>query len=162
MSNKIIIFTGKIQTGKTTLLQRFCTLKNNVAGILTPIVNGKRVFYNIEGNVFFEMEATDDDEKIAIGKYLFSAAAFAKANTILLTAGKKTGIKYLIIDEIGPLEVKKQQGLYQPLKEIITSHFAYTLILVVRQSLVDEVIAAFNLNNPVVLSLSKMKEYFEL
>lgn len=162
MSNNIIIFTGQIQIGKTTLLQHFCTQQNNVAGILTPIVNGKRVFYNIEDKVFFEMEAAADEEKLAIGKYLFSAEAFVKANNILLAASKKADIKYLIIDEIGPLEIKKQQGLYQSLKKIINSDFTYTLILVVRQSLVDEVIAAFNLNNPVVLSLSEMKAYFKL
>jgi nucleoside-triphosphatase THEP1 len=146
MSHKIIILTGGIQTGKTTFLQQFCAQRNNVAGILTPIVNGKRMFYNIEGKYFFEMEADGEEEKLVIGKYLFSAAAFAKANNILLHADKDNSIDYLIIDEIGPLEIKQQKGLHDALLKILSSAFNYTLITVVRQSLVEDVIAAFNLS----------------
>ncbi|MGG9961228.1 nucleoside-triphosphatase [Ferruginibacter sp. SUN106] len=150
MSNKIIILTGDIQTGKTTLLQQFCLQQNNIAGILTPVVNGKRMFYDISGKEFFEMEAQGDEEQLTIGKYLFSTAAFTKANHILLATGK--GVEYLIIDEIGPLELRKQQGLYQSFKEILSAAFNYALIVVVRQSLVDEVIAVFDLGTPVVFN----------
>lgn len=156
--NNIIILTGEIQTGKTTLLQQFCLQRNDVAGILTPIVNGKRVFYDISGKHFFKMEAHNDEAQLAIGKYLFSAAAFTKASKVLYTESKRTDINYLVIDEIGPLEIKKLQGLYQLLKEITATTFNYTLIIVVRQSLVNEVITTFNLTNPDVLSLEEMKK----
>ncbi|MGF2413129.1 MAG: nucleoside-triphosphatase [Ferruginibacter sp.] len=106
--NKIIILTGEIQTGKTTLLQQFCLQQNNIAGILTPIVNGKRMFYIAEKD-FFAMETHGNEEQLAIGKYLFSTAAFTKANAILLDASKSIELKYLIIDEIGPLETRQQQ-----------------------------------------------------
>jgi nucleoside-triphosphatase THEP1 len=152
MSNKIIIVTGDIQTGKTTLLQQFCLQQNNIAGILTPIVNGKRMFYNIVEKELFEMEAHGGEEQLAIGKYLFSVAAFTKANTILSDASKSIECKYLIIDEIGPLEVKKQQGLYESFKEILSSTLNCTLIVVVRQALVNEVIAVFDLNTPVIFN----------
>jgi nucleoside-triphosphatase THEP1 len=157
--NNIIILTGEIQSGKTTLLQQFCLQQNNIAGILTPIVNNRRMFYDISEKEFFEMEATTDEATLAIGKYLFSAAAFTKANALLLHASKSIEPKYLIIDEIGPLETRKQQGLYQSLKEIMTTDFNYTLILVARRSLVDEVVTIFNLLNPLVLSLEEMKKY---
>ena len=162
MDNNIIILTGEIQTGKTTLLQQFCNQQNHAAGILTPLVNGKRLFYDIAGKTFFKMETGVKEETLAIGKYLFSALAFAKANNLLQTESKRTDIKYLIIDEIGSLEIKKQQGLYRSLKEIMASAFNYTLIIVVRQSLVDEVMATFNLNNPLVLSLEEMNSYLGL
>jgi nucleoside-triphosphatase THEP1 len=152
MSNKIIILTGDIQTGKTTLLQQFCLQQNNIAGILTPIVNGKRMFYNISEKEFFEMEAHGGEEQLVIGKYLFSAAAFAKANTILLATDKNKNVEYLIIDEIGPLELRKQEGLYQSFKEILSSILNYTLIVVVRQALVNEVIAVFDLGTPVIFN----------
>src|SRR5690349_6312823 len=109
MSNKIIILTGEIQTGKTTSLQEFCGKHNNIAGILTPIINGKRMFYDISEKVFFEMEANEKEDKLIIGKYLFSTQAFEKANNILSNATKCNDIDYLIIDEIGPLELKQQK-----------------------------------------------------
>ena len=146
MSNKIIILTGEVQTGKTSFLQQFCDQRNKVAGILTPIVNGERMFYDISEKVFFKMEANEAEEKLAVGKYLFSATAFKKANTILVNAGKHSDIDYLIIDEIGPLELKQHKGLYESFTTILSSTFNYTLIIVVRQALVEETISVFGLN----------------
>jgi nucleoside-triphosphatase len=162
MSNKIIILTGQIQTGKTTLLQQFCKARNDVAGICTPIVNGKRVFYDIAGDSFFNIEADSNEAILAVGKYLFSKTAFAKAGNILLNATQRNNLNYLIIDEIGPLEIRQRQGLYQSLKKIVSSSFTYTLILVVRQSLIKEVAVAFNLSNPVVLDILQMKSFFKI
>jgi nucleoside-triphosphatase THEP1 len=140
MSNKIIILTGDIQTGKTTLLQQFCKGRNDAAGILTPIVNGKRVFYDIAGDSFFNMEADANEETLAVGKYLFSKCAFEQAGNIMLDASKIQILNYLIIDEIGPLEIKHRQGFYQSLQQILSSPYNYTLIAVVRQSLVDNAV----------------------
>jgi nucleoside-triphosphatase THEP1 len=161
MNNKIIILTGGIQTGKTSFLQQFCAEKNNVAGILTPIVNGKRLFYDIAGKLFFEMEAMEAEEKLAIGKYLFSARAFEKANDILFNAGKRNDIEYLIVDEIGPLEVKQHKGLYDSFTAILNAPFNYKLVAVIRQALVEEVIKTFELNNVDVLSTLEAKESFK-
>jgi nucleoside-triphosphatase THEP1 len=160
--NKVIILTGEIQTGKTTLLQQFCLQRNDVAGILTPVVNGRRMFYSISEKQFFEMEAQVDEEQLAIGRYLFSAAAFTKACNHLYTDSKRPGIKYLIIDEIGPLETRKQQGLYRSLKEITATSFNYTLIIVVRQSLVEEAVKFFGLSDAEVLTAEEMKKHIEL
>ncbi len=162
MSNKIIILTGEIQTGKTTLLQQICKARNDVAGILTPVINKKRFFYDITNNTFFDMEAKATEETLAIGKYLFSKTAFAQASDVLLNANKISNLNYLIIDEIGPLETRQHQGLYQSLKQIVSFTFTYNLILVVRQALVKEVAVVFNLSSPVVLDLQQMKSFFKL
>jgi len=161
MNSKIIILTGEIQTGKTSLLQQFCKQRKDTAGILTPIFNNKRVFYDIADNRFFNMEATGNEEKIAIGKYLFSTASFEKANDLLLTESKRTDIRFLILDEIGPLEIRHNKGLYECLKKIVSVAFPFTLILVVRQPLVNEMVSLFKLNTPAVLNLQQMKSYFE-
>ena len=160
MSNKIIILTGEVQTGKTTTLQQFSAERNNVAGILTPIINGKRMFYDISEKVFFEMEANDDEEKLTVGKYLFSGRAFKNANRILINAGKRNDLDYLIIDEIGPLELKKQKGLHESFTAILSSTFNYTLIIVVRRSLVEEIVTSFNLSKAGVMSIGEMEAYF--
>jgi nucleoside-triphosphatase THEP1 len=161
MSNKIIILTGEIQTGKTTLLQQFCKGSNDTGGILTPIVNGRRMFYDIAEKHFFEMEAAADEEQLAIGKYLFSATAFEKANNILLSVAK-SNIAYLIIDEIGPLETKQQKGLYKSFNTILQSFFDYTLIIVVRENLVEEVIKTFSLSNVSTMSIATFKQHFQV
>jgi nucleoside-triphosphatase THEP1 len=162
MSNKIIILTSGIKTGKTTLLQQFCKGNNDVAGILTPIINAKRVFYDIASDVFFYMEAQPNEEPLIVGKYLFSKTAFVKAGMILLNADKNNGPKYLIIDEIGPLEIRLQEGFFNCLNKILGSPFNYTLILVVRKILVDEMIATFNLHNATVLNPEQMQDYLNL
>ncbi len=162
MSNNIIILTGAVQTGKTTLLQQFCRNKENIAGILTPVVNGRRMFYDICSKVFFEMEALPNEENLAVGKYLFSATAFTKASSILLAQSQKTNIRYLIIDEIGPLEIKKQQGLFEALQKIIACGFNFTLLLVVREKLVEEAVAFLQLNNHVTLSMVQLKTAFKI
>jgi nucleoside-triphosphatase THEP1 len=162
MSNKIIILTGEIQTGKTTLLQQFCKQQNGVAGMLTPIVNDKRYFYDIASNVFFDMEAAANEGALAVGKYLFSKTAFIKASNILVDAGNSNNLHYLIIDEIGPLEIKQQMGFYQCLKQILSITRHYTLVLVARQPLVDAMVENFNLDNPVILTTDEMKAHFRL
>jgi len=120
------------------------------------------MFYDIAAGLFFDMEAAGNEEHIAIGKYFFSAAAFTRAGNILLEAGKAAGISYLIIDEIGPLEIKKQLGLYQPLIKIINAAFTYTLIIVIRKALVDEATAVLKLNNPIVLGTEEMTKYLSI
>lgn len=161
MSNKILILTAEKQAGKTTLLQQFCTTKKDVAGILTPVINNKRVFYDISSNINFEMETNEGEAHLLIGNYVFSAAAFKKANDILLQESKRNDISWLIIDEIGPLETKYQQGFYQILINLFQSSFNYNLLLVVRPSLVDEVLFYTKeyKHSPVVMNLFEAKDY---
>jgi nucleoside-triphosphatase THEP1 len=162
MSHKIIILSAGIQTGKTTLLQQLCKQQNNIGGILTPVVEGERKFYDILQKLFFAMEASADKEKLAIGKYLFSSAAFSKANNLLLEATQKPGMEYIVIDEIGPLEIKWQQGFYQSLKKITARKVGFTLILVIRSSWVEQAMQTFNLQNPLLFNLQQMKAFFKL
>ncbi|MBP6025170.1 nucleoside-triphosphatase [Ferruginibacter sp.] len=163
MSNKILILTAEKQAGKTTLLQQFCKDRIDLAGILTPIVNGKRVFYNIAGEAYFEMEASKDEAQLVIGKYIFSAAGFKKANDMLTQESKRNDINYLIIDEIGPLETKYQQGFYTTLISLLSSSFNYNLLLVVRPSLVQEVLSytAINKQESIVITIPEMTAYLK-
>ena len=163
MNNKILILTAEKQAGKTTLLQQFCKDRNDVAGILTPIVNGKRVFYNIAGATYFEMEANKNEPQLVIGNYILSAAGFKKANDMLMQESKRKDINYLIIDEIGPLETKYQQGFYTTLITLLKSSFKYNLLLVVRPSLVEEVLSytAVNKQECIAMNLPEMSIYLK-
>jgi len=162
MNQNIIILTGEIQSGKTTLLQTFCKKYSNTAGILTPVINGKRVFYTISSKEVFQMEATAAEVQLCVGKYIFSAAAFEKAANQLLSASEEGDLDYLIVDEIGPLEIKLHQGFYNVLQKIMQQDSFKTLILVVRPSLIKECHQLPGLQEALVLTKEEYTNYFQL
>lgn len=151
----IKILTGNKQSGKTTALLNYCNNNKTVAGILTPIVNGKRIFYNIQAQEYFDIdfEYLPNDEALIVGKYKFSATAFAKANSILqnIKINKTTQV---VIDEIGPLELLNK-GFANTLKFKLKSD-NINLLLVVRDGLVNEVIDFFKLQNVQIITQTNL------
>ena len=136
---KVILLTGEIQTGKTTTLLNWVKKREDVAGILTPVKNGKRFFYSIPEDVLYQMEAEGDEEVLKIGRFRFSAKQFEKTNKAILKWLDESQWKYLIIDEIGPLELKEQKGFWASFNKILDGVFEATVIIVVRQSLSETV-----------------------
>ena len=133
----------------------YCNTNGNASGILTPIVGGKRVFYDINKQDFFAMEYNNEtnDTSVAVGRYLFSSNAFQKASAILCNATSAT----IIIDEIGPLELNNQ-GFSDALKNILVKNYS-NLLLVVRDSLVNNVINHFSIAKAdVIYSIDNYKQ----
>ena len=149
-TRQIFILSGSIQTGKTTSLVNWSAKKNDVYGILTPVVNGKRVFVNAHTQKQFPMEATESDtEVLSIGKFVFSKTSFDKAQQIIRDAMNKRG--WLIIDEIGPLELKSE-GFYNVLKEVLSyQQGEQKILLVVRITIREKVEELFELKNAIVI-----------
>lgn len=155
MNNEIYILTGDIQTGKTTALMNWCKQRIDVAGILTPIIHGKRKFVNVFAKEIFDMEANNEEKSILlIGKYKFSVKAFDKAKQILLQSLPST-INYLVIDEIGFLEIKGE-GFYECVRTILKENIAQKIILFVRRNLLADVVKIFDLEkfNPKIIDKS--------
>ena len=76
----VFILTAPIQSGKTTSLTEWIRNKTNVAGILTPVINGKRVFQNIKTGEQFPMEAVPgESEVLTVGRFVFSRKNFNEA-----------------------------------------------------------------------------------
>ncbi len=136
-------------------------MQHNFAGILTPIIKNERFFYNISSNEFFAMEASELEESFIVGKYRFAKKSFEKANSILIKESSKTDIDYLIIDEIGPLEVDKQQGLFKALNFIITKSFHFTLLLIIRKTLLDNALTILKLQNSTIMNVTEMAHHFK-
>ncbi len=154
METKVYILTGNIQTGKTTALLNWCKQRNDVSGIATPVINGKRFFYNILTAEFFALEATQNEiNTLAIGRFVFSQAAFDTANAILLQAIES---QYIVVDEIGPLELQ-QNGLYKSI-EFLLKENKNNLLLVVRKKLVESVIEFFKLQQVIILTVDDLKQ----
>ena len=143
----IIVVKGEVNIGKTSYLKSWILDKKNVEGILTPKIDNARYFQNIKSNEYFKMESDGDNyDCLLIGKYKFSKRAFAKAEEIILDATKNEP-NFLIIDEIGPLELNRS-GFHNCLVNVLeTITYKTKLILVIRNGLVDKVSAHFNLNN---------------
>jgi len=137
-NHKIYILTDKKGIGKTTSLQKWVKNKSNVKGFLSPIVEGKRIFKIIGTNQHIPMETNSRDLKI--GKYLFDQNSFYKVEEIVLNEFLSGNYSILILDEIGPLEINKNQGFHNLVLRLINSYREYgsKLLFVVRQSCLQD------------------------
>ena len=85
------------------------------------------------------MEAASNEEGMLVGKYNFSKPAFKKACEILIEAAKNEKAELLVIDEIGPLELKNE-GFHDTLKGILNmENGVKTILLVAREGLVNDI-----------------------
>src|SRR5689334_2392243 len=117
----IYILTGPIQSGKTTKLVEWSKDKRDVFGILTPVVEGKRVFIDAHTKEQFRMEAESNEEDVlTIGRFVFSKKSFERAGNILTKAMKEKNA-WLVVDEIGPLELKGE-GFDSIIKQILSAN----------------------------------------
>lgn len=146
----IYIFSKPAHAGKTTALQNFCTGKENIAGILMPDIDGQRKMKNIETGGIFDAEVLSikpaAERIVSIGRYSFYKTAFEKANGIIKQAVQK-GAAVIIVDEVGKLEMRKE-GFYDSLQYILAHALPQTkIILVVRDSFVEDVVSFFAIKN---------------
>lgn len=146
--SKVFILSGPLQSGKTTRLIDWLQKRKDVFGILTPVIGGKRFFMDAATREVFPMEAEQSESKVLhVGKYVFSASAFDRAREILREASnQKEG--WLLVDEIGPLELKGE-GFSNVLKELLSQSGTpggnLQLVLVVRKTLVDDMVKFFGI-----------------
>jgi molybdopterin-guanine dinucleotide biosynthesis protein A len=157
--NKIFVLSQPIQTGKTTLLQQWIAGKQNIGGILTPDINGIRMLFDIANQIFHPLQLTDADNGIKIGRFVFSEEAFAKAQNIL-TNSLSRNFDWIIIDEIGRLEMDNNTGLEPAVSNILEyfkTHQTQTkLLLVIRDYLLEDAKRHYGLNDVELLT----KDFF--
>ncbi len=142
-SGKVFILTAPIQSGKTTSLLQWSENRADIFGILTPLVNGKRIFLDATTKEQWPMEAAGNEEAVAVGRFLFSKKGFEKAVAVVAEGIGKEG--WLVIDEIGPLELKGE-GFDAVLQEAISKH-NYKLLIVVREGLAEQVTKRYGIND---------------
>ncbi len=147
-SVQIHIISGKIGSGKTTLLQNW--LPPGACGILSPKINGKRVFQNIESGEQMAMENAAGT--LETGRYRFDATSFVWAQDVVLNAWLRKP-EWLIIDEIGPLEIRKNQGFHELLVKIFSEQSSSDtkILIVVRDFMVQEFCEKYGLQHAVIL-----------
>ena len=157
----IYILMGAIRSGKTTALLHWSKSRNDVDGLLCPDdANGKRYFLKLKNKTIFKLEAEAETEAIVtIGNFKFLRSAFNEANDYLILEASKTEPKYLIIDEIGKIELKNE-GLNVSTKALISqfkSNDNTHLILVVRDYLLDAVLEHYGITECSILNTEDLK-----
>jgi nucleoside-triphosphatase len=142
MPEQIIILTGDIRSGKTGKLISWCQGRSDVCGLLTPVIEGSRFFWNICSQEQFQMEASYEEDAFVVGRYRFSRKSFERAIAVIQNSIDNDG--WLVLDEIGPLELR-DEGFSGVIKELLNQRKGKTLF-VVRKALVEDVISHFQLN----------------
>jgi len=152
----IYILRGDIRTGKTTALLEWCKNRDDVDGVLCPDnAEGKRYFLEVKSKNEFKLEIEFETEAIIeIGNFKFLKSAFEKANTYLLAVASENESQYLIIDELGKLELKGE-GLHLSAERLIPNYETNEnkhLILVVRDYLLEAILTHYSIEKYRILT----------
>jgi nucleoside-triphosphatase THEP1 len=146
--SSIYIFTDEIKSGKTTRLGNWAAGNPDTDGILAPVIGGKRHLSRIKNKEsrILEYEGSDTSVELTkIGSYNFIKSVFEWGQKELLDAMLQNP-RWLIVDEIGPLELKG--GALEPAVSSVLKNSLpdVNIILVVRKTLVDKVIVHYGLD----------------
>lgn len=134
------LITGPIHSGKTTRLAAWCAAQpaGTVGGVLQPARATGRHFVDVATNRDFPLDAPPDAPEALVqrvGRYCFAAAAFAWAAERLAQAAADPAVRVLVVDEIGPLELRGE-GLDPVVRTVLASGRAgLRVVLVVRDGL---------------------------
>jgi len=160
----IYILTGDIRSGKTTALLEWAENRNDADGLVCPDnENKKRYFLKVKSKEAFKLEVDLDAEAsegfVEIGNFKFLKSAFDQANDFLISITSETEYKFLVIDELGKLELKNE-GLHHAAKMLIPDFVTNTtrhLILVVRDYLLDDIVKQYAIRAYLVLKKENLK-----
>lgn len=145
--SKINIVTGNIKTGKTTRLMKWALSQNNIDGIFQPVIDEKRFIYHIGSRTLRKLETSETENITTIGKYNFSNETLAWAQNILIGCISKN-LDWIIIDEIGPLELNGN-GLEPAITNVILqrNNISSQILCVVRETMLELFLQHYKLQN---------------
>lgn len=155
--SELYILSSPVQSGKTTLLQKWIATQSNIGGILTPDVNGKRKLLDITTQQIFDLQLNEGEPGISIGKFVFDSAVMQHARNTLQDAMQQH-FDWLVVDEVGKLEMDRKEGL-EPILSNLVHHFktqptSTKLLLVIRDYLLQDAIRYYGLEDAQLLPSS--------
>lgn len=156
----IHILSGPVQSGKTTNLKFWCSRRDDTKGILAPVSEGRRFLFDISGRQSRPLQPEGESaEPVRVGDYTFDNSVFAWGRDIL-EAALQEAPRWLVVDEIGPLELSGT-GLEPAVSRIIAESAGkdIRLLLVVREKLLEKMILHYDLEPSLIrrLTLSDLK-----
>ncbi len=158
--NQVYILSDTIRSGKTTAIKNWAGQKRNVTGFLSPEIDGKRVFQNIETCELIPMETHKND--LIVGKYAFDSKSFNHVENEILKEWKKARAGFIVLDEVGPLEIKKNLGFHKLLIELqkTSNSDKPNLLFVVRDNCLKAFLDKYTFENVHALTLEQFKKNF--
>ncbi len=156
MSN-IYILSEPVHSGKSTLLMNWSKQQTSIAGVLMPDVDGSRKLYDIASQTYYDFQVAEKQGAgtIDICKWNFDEAVFQLGRDILLNAAKQRP-DWLVLDEVGKLEMNRNTGFEPAVKELVEIYKQETgnakLLLVIRDYMLEQSFAHYGLNSDMVLS----------
>lgn len=155
----LFILTGPINSGKTTKLMQWAATQKNIDGIFQPVIDDKRFIYHISSRTLKILESINSipkNELVIIGKYQFRKSVFDWAQNILINCLNKK-LDWLIIDEIGPLELE-EKGLEPTISKVFNEidKLNGNVLCVVRDSMLEKFVKYYKLENKYELINQKL------
>jgi nucleoside-triphosphatase THEP1 len=161
----VIIISGERQGGKTTfvkdLLKKLQARRIQCAGFLAIGVHqeGKRIGFDLldfrESNVFELCRLSQNNALVSFQRFEFNHETMAKGMEILQP--EKIGkAEVVVIDEVGPIELKNE-GWSESIR-LLCEHPEYLQIWIVRQPLVRQVAASWQVGDVYVFDILKDKD----
>ena len=152
----IYLLSGEIESGKSVALLDWAKARNDVYGVLTPRGdNAERFILDVQTKEVFRMEADPwEEDVIEVGRYVFLKSAFSKANAILEKAIETSAKGYVIVDELGKLELRSE-GLDTSARKVIEmtrKNDELHSILIIRTSLLSEILKKYEITNYTLIS----------
>lgn len=143
----IHILTGGIKSGKTTRLMLWASSRKNIDGILQPVIEEKRFIYHLGSKTLKQLEIADEANAVQIGNYKFSGTVFSWSQNVIVSCFQQN-LDWLVIDEIGPLELEGK-GLEPAITKIISERndFCGNILCVVRDSILEKFIQHYRIEN---------------
>lgn len=130
--------------------------------MFNPATNGFPFFRSHIGFIILGHCLCDNsplENVLEIGRFKFSQSAFERAVEIIRSASTREN-GFLIIDEIGPLELK-QKGFHNVLTEVLLNNSSIpNILLVVRKALLEDVFKFYSLKKNELTILEMNAAFF--
>ena len=159
---KVYIVTGKIGSGKTTLIQKLIRKFQDenipLSGIYSvrilenEITTGYDTVNISTGERFSFLRVQGEENQQRIGKFYIDAKGVQKGNAVLMNSTSEL----IIIDEIGKLELEGK-GWVNAVEQLVTGSKAH-LILSVREEFVKEICEKFRISPEIIFNVEQQND----
>jgi molybdopterin-guanine dinucleotide biosynthesis protein A/nucleoside-triphosphatase THEP1 len=158
MKGEIFILSAPIRVGKTSLIKQF--IENNreiqVGGFLTPesTTDGRKL-WDAQSKIYHRLQVQEDEispeHQETVGRFVFDKRAWEKA---MMSLGHQWEKDYIVIDEIGKLEVNQNRGIHDALSSFLIEYQSKQkrphLVLIIRNTLLSEAIKKYHLQDAII------------
>lgn len=152
----IYIVTGEVRTGKSTHVYEWLKNRKDVGGFVSLDDGPLRFLYNAVSRekIDFQTAKNNEGDVLNIGKFSFHKSSFNKASEWAMDHNNDPQIKYLVIDELGKLEIK-DEGFNKLIKYLL-GNSEKDLIIIIRDYLYEKALTYYNITEHISLNKNEL------